>query len=862
MAVFKCKMCGGSLEITENMTVCECEYCGTQQTLPKSDNEQNLNLFNRASHFRQQFEFDKAAEIYERIIQHSNNNDAELYWSLVLCRYGIEYVDDPLTRKKIPTCHRTQFKSILEDTDYLTALQYADSIQHDLYEREAQYIDTVQKRILEISNKEKPFDVFICYKEIDETGRRTQDSVLAQDLYYGLEREGFKVFFSRITLESKLGTEYEPYIFAALNSAKVMVVIGTKPEYFNAVWVRNEWSRYLMLMQNDKNRTLIPAYRDMNPYDLPDALSMFQAQDMSKLGFMQDLIRGIHKITEHEPEKVIQKTIINHSGSTNVENLLKRGYLCLEDGKWTEADNFFEQVLNEDVEEYRAYIGKLCAELHIVNEKSLVTLQKDFTNLDNYKKACRFGGEAVKQRLFGYYQQGIYEFAITVLNHAQEQTECEKAYHLFMSLGSFRDSAQKTEECKIKVWQIKYDSALYAMQRAYSFQDFQTAKSMFTVLKDYKDSAQKAQECEQKAKVAREREEYDRKKQSYQNAVLMMKHDNIQEIQEAAKIFQNLQGFQDSNMLYQACLEIINEAKQIEERQWQQEIAWQEARKQKKKTIFIVFVCTFIFITIGIVAAGKIEEVIQLQENYAFAMQLYESGYYEKAIDAFETLGDYKNSTDMIEKSKKEIEKIKQKQYENAIQLYEKGAYNEASEIFTEIDNYKDAADYLIKISFYSAQINDVISFGNYEWYVIEKMANTYTLLCKEIICEKKYHDNYREWKEKTTWKNYPSLREWLNDSFYNEFSEEEKALIVETSHSDDETQDYIYLLNDTEADAVDINIRRTGNCWWLRSSSGKGSKIMIITQGGIIAQDGRDSTKKCGVRPVLTIEFDNGGKT
>ena len=73
--------------------------------------------------------------------------------------------------------------------------------------------------------------------------------MLANDLYHQLTNEGFKVFFSRITLEDKLGTAYEPYIFAALNSAKVMIVIGSKPEYFNAVWVKNEWSRYLALVK-------------------------------------------------------------------------------------------------------------------------------------------------------------------------------------------------------------------------------------------------------------------------------------------------------------------------------------------------------------------------------------------------------------------------------------------------------------------------------------------------------------------------------------------------------------------------------------------------------------------------------------
>ena len=195
MSIIKCKMCGGSLEVTEGMTVCECEYCGTTQTVPKANSEQTINMLNRASHFRQQCEFDKAMEIYEKLLE-SSDKDSEIYWQIVLCRYGIEYVDDPLTKKKIPTCHRTQFKSILQDADYLEALNHADSIQKDVYTKEAEYIDSIQKEILEISNKEEPFDVFICYKESDENGKRTHDSVLAQDLYYQLEREGFKVFFS------------------------------------------------------------------------------------------------------------------------------------------------------------------------------------------------------------------------------------------------------------------------------------------------------------------------------------------------------------------------------------------------------------------------------------------------------------------------------------------------------------------------------------------------------------------------------------------------------------------------------------------------------------------------------------------
>ena len=126
----------------------------------------------------------------------------------MLCRYGIEYVEDPTSHKRIPTVNRAQFTSIFDDDNYKSALQYADSYQRTIYEAEAKAINEIQKGILAISQKEEPFDVFICYKETDQSGRRTPDSVLAQELYYQLKQEGFKVFFSRITLEGKLGSAY------------------------------------------------------------------------------------------------------------------------------------------------------------------------------------------------------------------------------------------------------------------------------------------------------------------------------------------------------------------------------------------------------------------------------------------------------------------------------------------------------------------------------------------------------------------------------------------------------------------------------------------------------------------------------
>lgn len=401
MATFKCKMCGGTLEINGNESIATCEYCGTQQTLPRLDNDKRANLYDRANHFRRNNEFDKAMGIYEKILN-EDNTDAEAYWSLVLCRYGIEYVEDPSTHKRVPTVNRTQFTSVFDDDNYKSALQYADSYQKSLYEAEANAINEIQKGILAISQKEEPFDVFICYKETDNNGRRTPDSVLANELYHQLTQEGFKVFFSRITLEDKLGSAYEPYIFAALNSAKLMVVLGTKPEYFNAVWVKNEWSRYLALIKQGQKKMMIPAYKDMDPYDLPEEFSHLQAQDMSKLGFMQDLIRGIKKITQtDEPKKTVIKETVISGGNANTAPLLKRALMFLEDGDWASADEYCEKVLDIEPENAQAYLGKLMAELGVKKQDELKKLAEPFEEYGNYQKAMRFGDEEVRSFLSG-----------------------------------------------------------------------------------------------------------------------------------------------------------------------------------------------------------------------------------------------------------------------------------------------------------------------------------------------------------------------------------------------------------------------------------------------------------------------------
>ena len=299
MAIFKCKMCGGELALVPGSSVCTCEYCGTTQTVPSADNEKKMTLFARANRILRDCEFDKAAGVFESIVA-DFPQEAEAYWGLVLCKYGIEYVDDPATGKKVPTCHRSSFESVMDDANYQQAVKNADTVAKDVYRAEGAQIEELRRDIIAVSSREEPYDVFICYKETDENGERTEDSVLAQDAYDALTEKGYRVFFSRITLEDKLGVEFEPHIFAALNSAKIMLAFGTDYERYEAVWVKNEWSRFLQLIAKGEKKTLIPCYKGMKPEDMPKEFTRLQAQNMGKLGAMQDLVRGVEKILPRE----------------------------------------------------------------------------------------------------------------------------------------------------------------------------------------------------------------------------------------------------------------------------------------------------------------------------------------------------------------------------------------------------------------------------------------------------------------------------------------------------------------------------------------------------------------------------------
>lgn len=660
MAIIKCKMCGGDIEISPDKTFGTCEYCGSTMTLPKVDDEQRAAAFNRGNHFRRSGEFDKALAVYERIVA-EDDNDAEAHWCCALCRFGIEYVEDPATYEWLPTCHRASFDSFLEDVDYLAAVEHSDGITRRQYQKDAAKIAEVQRGILATSQNEQPFDVFLCYKETGEDGQRTRDSLMAQEVYYELTEQGYRVFFARITLEDKAGTEYEPYIFAALNSAKVMVVIGTKPEHFNAVWVKNEWSRFLSMMKKDRSKLLLPCYRDMDPYDLPEALSVLQSYDMGKIGFMQDLIRGVKKVIDAgKPQEAVKETVketvvVHNEGGSNVQALLKRGNMALEDGEWSKADEFFEQVLNQDAECADAYLGKFLSSKkeRTTQDYAQCYCEKAANSAPTKKKtlACEEDQAFIDTCIKKYQVAGYY---------TPEAIRKALAYDRFYCA----DRAAYFRDAQKQAMQRLDDDRNFA--RAEKFAGGE-AKAQCSALRSEIMTFLRQQEKTAEQEAAAEKQ---RVTEAYR-AFLQKTEPKLAARQKEALAKKQA----DEEAAEQAR---IKEAQRAEDEKLVREMAAWEAARKKKRTILIVAAIVAVF-----AAYQVVKNVVLPAVKYSKAEEMLTAGDYDGAIEAFEKLGGYKDAAARAQDCP----------YIEAEQLQAQGKTVEAAVAFYKINSYKDARE-------------------------------------------------------------------------------------------------------------------------------------------------------------------------
>lgn len=436
--VYKCKICGGEIQPNEDGRIGKCLYCGAVQTLPKEKDDKVSNILNRANDYRINCDFDRAIYEYEKVME-LDETEPEAHWGLFLSKYGVEYVKDNMTFSYKPTLHRISSISVFDDVDYQATIKYASDVSAIQYKQDAENIENVMKELLLISTNQEPYDIFLSYKELDDvTRQRTIDSNLAYELYNALTAQGYKVFFAPKSLGVGL---YEPKIYSAIITSKVMIVLGTQPQYFNAVWVKNEWSRFAELVENGENKVIIPVFRDMEANQLPSRIAKYQAYDMSNIEFLPSILNVIS-------QSVSKNSKVAYNKDASAEDVyLERGFLALEDGNFSQAESFFENVLNLNPHNSQAYFGKLMVEMKITKQEQILTSPKYLSEYKNFEKAVRFADYQLKTALLKYEEdvsfslnQIKYTKCVEELKNVVTKEGLIKAKESFLELGDFKSS--------------------------------------------------------------------------------------------------------------------------------------------------------------------------------------------------------------------------------------------------------------------------------------------------------------------------------------------------------------------------------------------------------------------------------------
>ena len=453
-------MCGSNLEIEDSITVCKCEKCGTSQTVPDIEDDKELKLFERAGRLRFNCDFDKAAGIYNTITD-SYPEEAEGYWGLILCKYGIEYADDA-SGKKIPVCHRTSYNSVMDEEDFELVMENSNSESRAIYREEAKIIEETRKEYIRIAESEQPYDIYISYRAQDDNGDKTPVSEIAGHLYNKLTSAGYSVFLSEAALKGKKQSDCEPYIYSALNSANVMLALGTSYDDYNDVWVKNEWNRYLEIAEKNKNKCLIPCYKDVDEYDIPKEFAGLKVCQLGNDDTFNNIMAEIANVVKPEsvnqpapePEKAepaeeIELEEIEMIEPVDINKLLDEGFSAISDKNWKEANKLFFQVLDEEPDNSKAYWGQLLVQQECTNAREMADnlyLQVIGNTSDNtYELEIRDRRQEIKDKypvanlfseeeyanLFDVhfnYQSGVENTKSAIAaNNAQEQQEIEAA---------------------------------------------------------------------------------------------------------------------------------------------------------------------------------------------------------------------------------------------------------------------------------------------------------------------------------------------------------------------------------------------------------------------------------------------------
>ncbi len=695
MAAFICKVCGAALQLSAGDKICRCGACGVTQTVPLIDDEEKAEICRSAERYRREYRYDKAIALYEELIR-AYPTDADLYWSMLLCRYGVEFTAGADGQAAV-AMNRTQARSLLADGDYRTALRYADREQRSVMEKQAAEIDRIRRRMVELSRGGERYDIYLSCRERDERGLTTPEHTAAKSLYTRLTNDGFKVFCPDISLEDVQGSEWEPYIYAALNNARVMIVMGFSEESFADVWVSNACSRFAALAAEDSRRVMIPMYRGMPADKLPDVLKPYQAVDMTRLGYENDLVASLSSLLG---VSALRKPPAAETAPKD-DPLLRRAYLHLEDSEFTEAAAAANRMLEEDPENGEAHLILLMAEYKTA---SLDTVRQDFSVSENYRNAMRYGSEGLRFRLREYLNAALYGRYTELM----QRGSCREAAEGFRMLGDYKDSAalaaqadslaaESASAAEEQRLQQIYAACVAKLQSSNNIPELQNLQLTLAQMGDYRDCREMANTCASKIAMLTAKQ---RAVDSGYYSSSGQRAKKVTVLVIAASVFilvgalVALVGISNSSLGVQEST--LTPPAQIVESQDTDAFSYAKINGE-------------LMVIENLINNGEPSEALQrclkLQEAELDEQQeqrvaflsgraMLEMGSYDDARLVFETLGDYNNSDQWALEC----------YYRQAVELIQQGDTEAAEDILMELDGYSDSDNMLKELRYQQAE--------------------------------------------------------------------------------------------------------------------------------------------------------------
>ena len=169
-------------------------------------------------------------------------------------------------------------------------------------------------------------------------------------------------------------------------------------------------------------------------------------------------------------------------------------------------------------------------------------------------------------------------------------------------------------------------------------------------------------------------------------------------------------------------------------------------------------------------------------------------------------------------------------------------------------------------------EVGEVIKFGKLnndplKWIVLDVDIDKNVMLIlalNELKKKRKYNDTLKS----VTWERC-TLRRYLNEEFFNNFTDGEKSIIAQTflenkdnlktsTQGGNNTVDRVFLLSIDEARQYNIEdySRNVRNYWWLRSPGAMQDKASLVTSSGAVFDEGHYVSVAYGVRPAMYLKI------